>query len=123
MKPCPPRSRVVLVPLVGLALVACGDDGDPQQGSSDDAMSGFTSADDDDGSDTVDPDTTGTTGSESDSDPTGIETLGEGDMRGVLTFTRYLADPVTGTDRTAMAGAWRTAEVGWDGVDDFVAVF
>jgi hypothetical protein len=125
----PSRSRYALVSLIG--LVACGDDGDPAQGSSDDAMSGFTTADSeesedspDSSTDTVDPDTTSGTDTQGESsDPTGTETLGEGDMRGLLTFTRYLADPVTETDRTAMAGAWRTAEVGWDGVDDFVAVF
>jgi hypothetical protein len=117
--------------LLGFAFVACGDDGDPQQGSSDDAMSGFTSAedddgdDDDDGPDSTDADATATDddGSTDDGDPSGVETLGEGDMRGILTFTRYLADPVIGEDRTAMAGAWRIADVGWDGVDDFVAVF
>lgn len=119
------------VVLLGLALGACGDDGDPQQGSSDDAMSGFTSADDDegddddDGPDSTDADASATVddGPTDDGDPSGVETLGEGDMRGILTFTRYQADPVIGEDRTAMAGAWRIADVGWDGVDDFVAVF
>lgn len=109
-----------------LALVACGDDDGPAQGSSDDANSGFDSVgDDSSGSDNADdPDSTSAADTQTDSaDPTGIETLGEGDMRGILTFSRYLADPVTRTDRIAMAGAWRVADVGWDGVDDFVAVF
>jgi hypothetical protein len=73
----------------------------------------------------------GTDGTESDSatastadDPTvTYETLGEGDLRGLLTFTLYPADALTSEDIVGMAGAWRDASLGFDEVDDFFGVY
>ncbi len=53
----------------------------------------------------------------------GIETVGMGDLRGILTFTLYPADSVLNYDRLGMAGAWYTEEVGYEVVDDFYAAY
>jgi len=116
-----PRSLVSVLAASLALLAACkGDDGG-SQGSSDDANTGF--GDDDSGSQGSESVDESVGESQGETDPTGVETLGEGELRGILTFTRYLADPVIDTDEVAMAGAWRHVDVGWDGVEDFVAVF
>lgn len=101
--------------LVGLltGLSACGDDGGSASGTdaTDAADSGFTG-----GATTAA--TTAGTGSDD-----GIDTWGEGELRGILTFTFYPDDPVTASDFVGMAGAWRDVSVGFEDVDDFFAVY
>lgn len=84
--------------LAALPLLGCRHDDDPG------VVSGFTS----DGGNAHDD---------------GIETVGMGELRGILTFTLYPADPVLDYDRLGMAGAWHTEEVGYDTVDDFYAAY
>lgn len=98
---------------------ACGDDGPSGTDETDTADSGFTS-----GRETsVDPDTTDDDDDTSTGGPGGVETFGEGDLRGILTFTFYPEDPVTRSDFVGLAGAWRDASRGFDEVDDFFAVY
>jgi hypothetical protein len=103
------RSTFVLV-LVGLA---CGSDDDDHaaQTGTDTAASGFTS-----GSTFVE------TGSDTDASAGESDPLGEGDIRGILTFTFHPASPVTEADWVGVAGAWRDASMDFDEVDDFFAV-
>lgn len=119
-----------------LGLTGCGDDGSsPAPAQTDtDIDSGFN--DDDVGTSnnpsttgidpsTTDPTTTAEPTSTTNTNPTdsGYDTLGEGDLRGLLTFTLYPADPLTNEPIVGMAGAWRDAESELTDVDDFFAVF
>lgn len=111
-------------------LAGCGGGGDSSDGlDTDIAASGFTgsadagpgdagSADDDAGASSKGGGTEGDSGGGS-----GYDTLGEGDLRGILTFTLYPADAQTGQDILGMAGAWRHADDGVDGLDDFFALY
>jgi hypothetical protein len=105
------RSAPWLAPCLVGAL-ACGDDDQTPTGldDTDTADSGFTSAN----YDTDAPDTNGSV----DQDP-----LGEGDLRGILTFTFYPPDAATGTGHVGLAGAWRDEARDFDEVDDFFAVY
>lgn len=53
----------------------------------------------------------------------GMETWGEGELRGIVTFTLYPADALTGMDELGFAGAWRTNDEDVEQVDDFYAAF
>lgn len=64
--------------------------------------------------------------------PTGADTtggsgpdvpLGEGDLRGTLSFTFFAADAANADPLLGMAGAWRSADDDLDGVEDFFGVF
>jgi hypothetical protein len=87
-------------------------------------MSGFESAGSEGGPAGSGPDGSGSA-SESAGDVTdsGEDTLGEGDLRGILTFTFYPQDAVTDQDIVGMAGAWPGDEQILDTVDDFFGVW
>ncbi len=53
----------------------------------------------------------------------GVESWGEGEMRGILTFSFYPADALTGADHIGLAGAWHQDEARVEEIDDFYAVF
>lgn len=53
----------------------------------------------------------------------GVESWGEGEYRGILTFSFYPADALTGIDQIGIAGAWHTDEALIEEIDDFYAVF
>jgi hypothetical protein len=98
-----PLPRTV-VGILALASFACASD-DGSLGESD--VSGFLSdAKNDDGG----PDD-------------GVESWGDGDYRGILTFSFYPADALSGTDHIGIAGAWYMDEALVEEVDDFYAVF
>ncbi len=85
----------------GLVLAGCKHDGDGVA----DGDSGFVSDSMDDGGDD------------------GVETWGDGELRGILTFTMYAADSLTAIDQVGMAGAWFDDEEKVEQVDDFHAAF
>lgn len=95
-----------LIPLLALVTVtpACKGDGDGNGGESDE--SGFVTESLDDGG----PDD-------------GVESWGDGELRGILTFSFYPADPLTGQDHIGLAGAWHDDEALVEEIDDFYAVF
>lgn len=94
-----------------------------------DSDSGF--ADDDTGNGTGteptgDPsDPTGDPTSDTDDPPGsgGYDTLGEGDLRGTMSFTLYAADAANPDPLLGMAGAWRNVDDDIEGVEDFFGVF
>jgi hypothetical protein len=53
----------------------------------------------------------------------GKETWGDGELRGILTFTLYPKDALVDTDELGLAGAWRTSDEDIEAVDDFYAAF
>ncbi len=53
----------------------------------------------------------------------GVESWGEGNVRGILTFSFYPADALTGVDHIGIAGAWHTDEALVEEIDDFYSVF
>ena len=119
-----PRAVAVAALWSALILAGCGDDGtSADTEDSDPSASGFTESDtmtsggpdSQTGTGTGDPSSTDTMGS-------GYDTLGEGDMRGILTFALYPADPVTNEDLVGMAGAWRNVDDELTEVDDFFAL-
>ncbi|MGH1341471.1 MAG: hypothetical protein ACRBN8_07970 [Nannocystales bacterium] len=104
-------------------LVACGDstDGsDPMVGDSDSGFTGnsegTTASDSDNPTDPSGADSSGGSGQE-------YDTLGEGDLRGTLSFTFFAADAANPEPLLGMAGAWRTADDDIDDVEDFFGVF
>ena len=103
-----------------LVASGCGDDHGPHADETDTADSGFTGG-------AVEDSSSGTTESPgeetSGAGPGHVDTFGEGDVHGILTFTLYPADPVTRVDSVGLAGAWRDVSLGFDDVDDFFAVF
>lgn len=56
-------------------------------------------------------------------DPTEGPLLGDGDLRGILTFSRYAADPLNESDFVGMAGAWRTADDELTEIEDFFGLW
>jgi hypothetical protein len=96
-------------------IIACGDDAAALD-ETDTVDSGFTNDGDSTAGTSVD-DTGGTTSGGA------VETFGEGDVRGILTFAFYPDDPVTRTDLVGLAGAWRPESLGFDEVDDFFGVY
>jgi len=100
--PCP--RALITIGSIALATAACASD-DGALGESD--VSGFLSdSKNDDGG----PDD-------------GVESWGDGEYRGILTFAFYPADALTGTDHIGIAGAWHTDEALIEEVDDFYSVF
>jgi hypothetical protein len=83
---------------------ACAPD-EPGLGESDE--SGFLSDDHDDGGGPDD----------------GVESWGEGELRGILTFSFYPADALTKIDQIGIAGAWFRDEARVEALDDFYAAF
>ncbi|MBL8946337.1 MAG: hypothetical protein JNK45_24440 [Myxococcales bacterium] len=53
----------------------------------------------------------------------GVESWGDGELRGILTFSFYPADALTGRDNIGIAGAWHTDEARVEEIDDFYSVF
>lgn len=107
-----------------ILLFACGDDSGNPDPMIDDSESGFT------GTSSADPtgDPTGNSDSAEDSSGSNgssddYDTLGEGDLRGTLSFTFYAADAANPDPLLGMAGAWRSADDDLEGVDDFFGVF
>ncbi len=124
--------RPGVVPLAAFAipllLVGCGDDGGGGSGSdTEDSESGFTSASGTaDGTDTAADATDSNPSTDSGTDDTndsGYDTLGEGDLRGTLSFTLYAPDAANPEALLGMAGAWRDVDDDLEGVEDFFGVF
>ncbi len=118
--------------------LGCGDDGGSgSENDTDPIDSGFSGSQDGTESDpsTADPtsettptDPTETVGetevdTETQGGSAGYDTLGEGPLRGLLSFTLYAADAATGEDILGMAGAWRNEGDELDGVEDFFGVY
>lgn len=104
-------------------LLACADspeDSDPMVGDSDSGFTGSSGGTSSaNGSDPTQATSVDTSGG---SDP-GYDTLGEGDLRGTLSFTFFAADAANPDPLLGMAGAWRTADDDLEGVEDFFGVF
>jgi len=117
----PVASLSVALPLA--LLLACGDstdDSGPMLEDTDSGFSGNTEGPSASGSSNpTDPtglDTSGGSGS-------GYDTLGEGDLRGTLSFTFFAADAANPDPLLGMAGAWRSSEDNIEDVEDFFGVF
>lgn len=91
--------------------------GDPEDDDDADTSGGTTDRSDDE--------TQGEPGESSTAsdDESGGPVLGEGDLRGILTFARYGSDPLNDNDVVGFAGAWRTAERELVEVEDFFGVW
>ena len=119
-----PRGIVLAAPLT--LLLACGDDSGGSDPMIDDSESGFTGT-----SNGSDPsgDPSGNTDTAEDSSGSGgagsngYDTLGEGDLRGTLSFTCYAADAANPDPLLGMAGAWRNVDDDIEGIEDFFGVF
>jgi len=73
---------------------------------------------------TSDPGTSTTLGTTGNQDTTDTDyPLGEGDLRGLLTFTRIAADSLNDSDIVGLAGAWRTVANELTEVEDFFGVW
>jgi hypothetical protein len=103
------RHIAAIFSLVPCAACQSGDGGASSESSSDDAASGFTSF-------------TATGSDAGTADSGAVETFGEGELRGILTFTYYAADAFGAGDEIGMAGAWRSNELGIEGLEDFHAI-
>lgn len=118
--------RAALLVLVGLAgTTGCGDDGGNVIETETEAIgSGFLEDDDDGhGPSATDPTVATSTGSGPDTNGEGhYETLGDGDLRGLLTFALYPADALTPEDIVGIAGAWRTKDTEL-AIEDFFGVW
>jgi hypothetical protein len=110
--------RVLTIAPLGLVLACGGDNPDENSAGADTAASGFTGG----GSDGPDA-SAGTEGSSGSGSSSGYDTLGEGDMRGILTFTLYPVDAGNPEPIVGMAGAWRTADHELTDLDDFFAAY
>lgn len=120
--------------LAAAVLLGCGDDGGGPAGDTEgDSESGFTglaTGNATGGSSGVTETGTATdagTESSSDTQGSGYDTLGEGDVRGILTFTLYPADAITNEDIVGMAGAYRdiadNPDHDFSTIDDFFALW
>jgi len=95
---------------------ACGDDAGAAKSTEEtDVDSGFTgsSTGDSNPSSADGTSTTPQTGTDDSDEPSssgGYDTLGEGDLRGTLSFTLYAADAANPQPLLGMAGAWRSVE-------------
>ncbi len=124
----------VLALALPLLLVGCDGDASGASGSETDGPdSGFTGGSGtNDGTETM-PSSTGSAASTgpstgdptgaSDTQSSGYDTLGEGDLRGTLSFTLYAADAANPEPLLGMAGAWRDVDDDLEGVEDFFGVF
>ncbi|MFO0636880.1 MAG: hypothetical protein U0168_28960 [Nannocystaceae bacterium] len=102
--PCSPASSVARAAIPALALLL-GCHGGGGAGP-DEAETGFLSE-----------------SLEDDGEDDGPETWGDGELRGIVTFTLYAADSVTDVDQVGFAGAWHDDEAMVEVVDDFYAAF
>ncbi len=98
--------RRFIAVVAAATVLACKNDGDPGI----DESSGFASQ-------SVGEVEEGISGDD------GMETWGAGELRGILTFTLYPADSLSGVDEVGIAGAWRTSDEDVEAVDDFYAAF
>ncbi len=128
--PAVPGASACLLAL-GLIVPGCDDGGSSGSADTEPVDSGFadTEASEGDGptsASTGQPSTTDdTTTPDTDDagDASGYDTLGEGDLRGMLSFTLYAADSANPEPLLGMAGAWRNEGDELEGVEDFFGVF
>lgn len=104
--PVRPHVRILHLAPISLMLpfAACAPD-EPGLGESD--VSGFLSDDHDDGGGPDD----------------GVESWGDGELRGIMTFAFFPADALTKIDQIGIAGAWFRDEARVEVLDDFYAAF
>jgi hypothetical protein len=114
---------------LALCLACGGDDGGGPAGDTE-VGSGFEGPGSGSGSETdgtittTDNPTSGPTStSTTDDTESGYETLGDGPLRGTLTFVHFAADALNDEAIVGMAGAWRDESIGFGDVYDFFGIF
>lgn len=111
-----------LLPLALVLATGCGDDSGGSDPMIEDSESGFTGTS---GSSSPTGGPSGDTGSSDGSGEgpgSGYDTLGEGDLRGTLSFTLYAPDAANPEPLLGMAGAWRSVDDDIE-VQDFFGVY
>ncbi len=116
------QTPLALLPL--MLLLACGDDATEGSDSMvEDSDSGFTGNTEGSSASGSGNPTEPTGADSSGGSGPGYDTLGEGDLRGTLSFTFFAADAANPDPLLGMAGAWRTSDDNIEGVEDFFGVF